>query len=532
MSCLNCGESNSNVYAGIGYYKYPQIDLCINGNPVLYWDVINRPDRITVYNSVGLIATTGWVGYANYYGPWGSSLNTPTSGSLPFTYDPNFEPYYVLVEAGNGNPLNPESDSYNFYIGGCVDISPTPTTTSTPTPTATPLVTPSTTPTLTPTRTQTPTPSTTPIVCGSGVTTGNFYYTDCCGELIQGSTEGLTVVFDYTKTSNGVVKLNSPATVFCPSPQPTSTPTVTPTTTNTPSVTPTTTTTPTLTSTPSPTPTNLPVAKLKNECEIFTLFDMGVQCYTILQPSSPTSKDGILSLKITGGTSPYSIYWAGGQRTQTLIGVPPGSYPVTVVDYYGDYTATTICSLFAPTQTPTSTMTPTPTLTPSPVWPNLCLIVSTSTNVYGPFQFVPSGDQAGKPKWTSGQYSVVWVPTNLRWEVTGWNLTTGIPVSTNPTNVPDSSWSIAGGNQGQTLVTMTRGTCPTYLPLQITVNTVNSTCSGTQNCDGSISIPTRNGIPPYSYSIDNGANFQSSNFFNNFKNKIVFYNQIPTALVP
>jgi hypothetical protein len=36
------------------------------------------------------------------------------------------------------------------------------------------------------TTTPTPTPSVTPIFCGSGVTTGSYFYTDCCGNFIQG----------------------------------------------------------------------------------------------------------------------------------------------------------------------------------------------------------------------------------------------------------------------------------------------------------------------------------------------------------
>ena len=46
------------------------------------------------------------------------------------------------------------------------------------------------------TPTITPTPSTTPLICGSGVTTGNFYYTDCCGNFVQGNQVGLQFSID------------------------------------------------------------------------------------------------------------------------------------------------------------------------------------------------------------------------------------------------------------------------------------------------------------------------------------------------
>jgi hypothetical protein len=157
------------------------------------------------------------------------------------------------------------------------------------------------------------TSNTVQIICGSGYTTGSYYYTNCCGELIQGDAAGTTVSLDYTKPSNGVTKLNVESSVSCPTPTTTPTPTVTPTNTITPTVTPTNTITPTTTPTQTKTPTNSQAFTLKNECDVFTLFDMGVRCNPIVQPKTSSSLDGILSLIVTGGTSPYSYYWAGGQ---------------------------------------------------------------------------------------------------------------------------------------------------------------------------------------------------------------------------
>jgi hypothetical protein len=377
------------------------------------------------------------------------------------------------------------------------------------------LPTPTTTPTLT--RTPNPTPSSTPILCGSGITTGsNYYYTDCCGNFVQGKDAGQIVILNYTQPSAGITKLNVPVTTNCPTPTPTVTPTFTPTNTTTPTNTPTSTTTPTLTRTPTPTPSNSAVLSPKNECQVFTLFDMGVECYPVVLPSSATSNDGILSLKITGGTSPYSIYWANGQRSQTLVGVPQGAYEVLVVDYYGDYSATTICGLFGPTANVTPTHTPTPTMTPTPVWPDLCLIYVQADITYGPIQFTPTVSQNGKPTWIANyddynNITIIWIPQNSRWEVQNWQFTTGIPVSTNQSNIPDSSWSMAGGQQAQ--ISVTQGDCPAYVPLTTSVQVQNSSCSGTQNCNGSISLSTSNGLAPYSYSINNGLTFQTSNLF-------------------
>ena len=364
------------------------------------------------------------------------------------------------------------------------------------------------------TPTPTPTPTTQAILCGQGFTTGSFYYTDCCGNFVQGNSVNELIILNYSKPSNGITKMNVEATTSCPTPTQTATPTNTPTTTNTPSITPTQTHTPTTTVSQSPSPSNFAAYTLKNDCDVFTLFDMGIRCQVLKVPSSNKSFDGILTMRVTGGTAPYSYYWDGGQRTQTLRNIPPGNYPITVVDYYGDYTANTICSIFAASPTPTPTTTTTPTVTPSSVWPNLCLIVSYGTVSYGPFQFVISGSQNGRPQWTSGNMILGWSPINARWEIQGWTSSTGLPVSTNPTNIPTSSWAIAGGTGTQPQISMTQGTCPAYLPLLTNVVATNTSCSGTLNCNGSISITTSGGIAPYFYSINNGISYQTSNVFN------------------
>ena len=402
-----------------------------------------------------------------------------------------------------------------------VTATPTPTTTQTSSAPITP--TPTTTLTTTPTQTRTPnpTPSTTPISCGEAVTTGSYYYTDCCNNFVQGTTSGLLVTMDYSQPSNGVTKLYNVATVSCPTPTPTQTPTYTPTNTTTPTITPTNTTTPTLTSTPTQTPTNSQVLKLKNECDVFTLFELGIQCKPILQPKTSTSLDGILSLTVTGGTSPYSFYWKGGQRSQTLVGVPQGAYEVVVVDYYGDYTATTVCNLLAPTANPTPSPTVTPTVTPSGVAPKLCFIAISQTSSIGPYQFVGSGNKNGKTTWTyNGQLNIVWSISRNRWEILESDMVTpyspaggGVFASTTTSYYPDNGWAIIGGTIGYS-VTMNQGDCPATIPLQATLTTQNSSCNSTTNCNGAITVSASYGTGPYIYSIDNGNTYQSSNSFN------------------
>jgi hypothetical protein len=278
------------------------------------------------------------------------------------------------------------------------------------------------------TPTPTPTPTTQTILCGQGFTTGSFYYTDCCGNFIQGTEAGLDISFDYTKPFGGITKLNFRKTVICSTPTPTPTNTVSPTNTVTPSQTPTNTLTPTTTPTPSITPSNTPVTRLKNDCDVLTLFDLGISCNVIQSPTESNPLSGILSINVTGGTAPYSFVWNGVPGNQTLFGIGAGKYNVVVTDYkwpdgkpngVSDYTATTICELLGPSPTTTPTMTPTPTQTSPVRCVDLCLVAIGAQGVQniGPIQFVCNGTQNGRFKWTGGRYDIVWNVNNMRWEI-------------------------------------------------------------------------------------------------------------------
>ena len=511
------------------YYIEVPYDLATSEGQDLYVVYINCDGQSD--SSIALNLPTINLGDSFAFYICSSILDTPT-----FKY--GFFGETVLIEGitvtDTGNICTDNSTCYPA-VSPEPSATPTqtPTNTLTQTPTQTPTRTPRPTPTITssptatPTQTRTPnaTPSSTPIQCGQAYTLVNpgstYFYTDCCGNFQQGTESGLSISMDYTKPSNGVVKLNVTTSVSCPTPTPTQTPTTTPTNTATPTITPTSSSTPSVTRTPTQTPTNSQVFSLKNNCDVFTLFDLGVTCFPISMPSSSSSLDGILSLKITGGTSPYSIFWDGGQRTQTLMGVPQGNYGVTVIDYYGDYTATTICSLFPPTATITPSPTATPTVTPSGVCPQLCLIAIGTSTAYGPIQFNCNGMRNGRTTWTTvdGQYNVVWNSTVGRWEITGSNPTIpfnpvggGIFISTSSSLVPLSGWIIAGGVNTYS-VTMTQGVCPPVIPLQVSLSMNNNSCDNVANCDGDITVNAQYGYPPYLYSINGGSTYQSTNTF-------------------
>lgn len=118
-------------YSGTGYYTYPadylDVTCVANGATItLSCNSIEVPNRFNVYNSSGtLIATTGWIGYANYPGPWGSSLNGPQSRTLSFTKSGNS--YRVTVETVGGSI----SDAWEATLG-CT-CAPTGGCTSCPT---------------------------------------------------------------------------------------------------------------------------------------------------------------------------------------------------------------------------------------------------------------------------------------------------------------------------------------------------------------------------------------------------------------
>ena len=368
------------------------------------------------------------------------------------------------------------------------------------------------------TPTPTMTPSTTPLVCGSGITQSSFIYTDCCGNFRKGIGAGNIIQLNYTLPYYGVEPLYVEAVPSCPTPTPSVTPTFTPTVSITPTSTVTPTRTPNVTPTPTITPSNSPVFVLKNDCDVFTIFEMGVTCDVLKEPTNTESYDGIVTLRVTGGTSPYSFFWANGQRTQTLVNIASGLYPVTVVDYYGDFTANTVCSVLAPTPTATPTPTITPSRTPEPIYPNICFFAYNSENVFGQTTFVQNGTYNSRPRWTSSNsQNIVWRGT--RWELVASDLITpvspiggGLFGSTSTQLPPLGGWQLFGGTQAYT-INVTQGTCPATIPLQVNIETQNASCNQTTNCDGSITIQARFGTAPYEYSINNGVSWQNSPIF-------------------
>jgi hypothetical protein len=254
------------------------------------------------------------------------------------------------------------------------------------------------------------------------------------------------------------------------------------------------------------------LVKYQNECDVITIFPMGVECF-VTHPTNSTINNGSASLQITGGTPPYQVIWDNGNISTTIINLGVGSYESTVVDFYGDFTANTICVLTG--ITPTMTPTPTPTPTPIPIFNDLCLVIKGRVGMkdfIDSYNFNYNGYVNGKPSWISDDtlYTIEWVTANNQWEIIGWTM--GVIINMNPAILPITGWQILGVVPPTTVtdLTVSEGTCGSVDTLSYNLTVNQPTCG----CDGSIIFNVIDGVPQYQYSID-GLTYYNSPIFNN-----------------
>ncbi|MFZ4633075.1 MAG: gliding motility-associated C-terminal domain-containing protein [Saprospiraceae bacterium] len=105
------------------------------------------------------------------------------------------------------------------------------------------------------------------------------------------------------------------------------------------------------------------VTVTQGTCVATATFEVGEQLIlpnanTAVIPAVCGQSNGGVTLSVNGGSSPYTFKWSTMATTQNLNNVPPGTYTVTVTDFYN-------CTTTATATVPNSTITPNITAVPT-----------------------------------------------------------------------------------------------------------------------------------------------------------------------
>lgn len=319
-----------------------------------------------------------------------------------------------------------------------------------------------------------------------------------------------------------------------------------------------------------------------NECGVTTILPLGVVCYS-LNTSTPDSNDGRIYLTITGGSTPYSVTWSNGLKDQNIKNLITGEYVATVVDFYGDYTATTVCTVGSDTfymdyfescssddylyltgltssdftegliykfttaqgcwtysgQTLSAGQTITgdtlnsgpfetcdecePPPPPLPFYPNdLCLFTDSTPFTALPFTFYDFVNDRPAYTGTSSSSSAFTISYVTATTFSNWLVlgrTGTVLVNSSNTFNPIGGWIEEGTLNIWTAIS---GSCPTAPVLSFDITTNDESCEGF--CNGSVTIRAKGGTGGYQYKLFNGT-YQSSPTFNNQcpQNNTIFF---------
>ncbi len=181
------------------------------------------------------------------------------------------------------------------------------------------------------------------------------------------------------------------------------------------------------------------VYTFQNECEPITLYPLGVECI-VTDATQIGNSDGSIFLTVTGGTPPYFIVWDDKNIGPYINNLAAGTYTAVVVDYYGDFSSTTTCTVLQPTLPPTPTPTPTPSPLPNTI--DFCLQLKLKNCTITNLHFNPNGSFNGQYAWIDDTlvYSIYW--DGDKWVLDSWSCYTVI--NNNPTSPPITGWSILG----------------------------------------------------------------------------------------
>lgn len=231
LVCYSCNDiavtlSTSDLAQG----QYVNREVCSTSTTcfIFNWQVFGRPNLFEIFDSNGVVWSSGWVGVASYPGPWGQSLNTATGGSSAIMTFSSTTGRYVSVSYGAADPTQPVGDSAEWSLT-CTSC-PTTTTTTTEAPKYSFIVYP-----------------TVDQFCNySGTTTQVYSFTNYSTGfyIVNGTGTRQYVVSDgHSNYTNLVTLASSPCTPATTTTTTTEPPPATTTTTTTPAPPPTTTTT-------------------------------------------------------------------------------------------------------------------------------------------------------------------------------------------------------------------------------------------------------------------------------------------------
>ncbi|MBW8050712.1 MAG: T9SS type A sorting domain-containing protein [Cytophagales bacterium] len=176
--------------------------------------------------------------------------------------------------------------------------------------------------------------------------------------------------------------------------------------------------------------------------------------------------DGAADLTVSGGTLPFTYLWSTGDITQDLIGIPAGTYTVSITD--------------------ANSCTANDTVTISESTALITNIISTNVNCKG-------GSDGYADLNVSGgtiPYSYLWSSGNITQDLLA------IPAGTYIITVTDANGCTAND-------TVIISEPPA---LAISIAAFNVSCNGT--CNGAADLTVAGGIIPYTYSWSNGATTQ------------------------
>jgi hypothetical protein len=117
----DCSQTFSGTYSLPGYYQYPPqtIDLSLlpTGCVVnVHADCAEVPNSFTITDANGVVvASSDWIGYAQYPGQYGASIDKPTTKSMSFTKGA-YHIYTLIVQTQTPPPQSARTDVWSLSL--------------------------------------------------------------------------------------------------------------------------------------------------------------------------------------------------------------------------------------------------------------------------------------------------------------------------------------------------------------------------------------------------------------------------------